>query len=148
MAIPVQENCDPNKPEEALLWALVGLPGQQQAPLMVHPDVLRKWSKHLWELGFRHYPDLQTTEYHPPARGADQWLNGAGQWVPVGTPKAAHVTAPNMAELTRHERARIIEQLYANGDLSHLIDLRELPVSTASENNAEHHRAEGEGEES
>lgn len=137
MAIPLHENLDPTKPEEAFLWALVGLPGQQRAPLMVHPDVLRKWSKHLWELGFRHYPDLQVNEYHPPARGHGQWLNGSGDWLPKGTPRAAHSTAPNMTELTHHERARIIEQLRVNGDLDHLAELLELPAATASEGHAD-----------
>ncbi|MFE3984781.1 DUF2744 domain-containing protein [Nocardia tengchongensis] len=148
MAIPLYQNCDQSKPEEAFIWALVGLPGQQRAPLVVHPDVLRKWSKHLWELGVRHYPDLQTKEYHHPARGAGQWMNGAGQWQPTGTPMPAHSTAPNMAELTAHERARMIEQLRANGDLEHLVDPRELPVSTASESYADDDRVVGAGEQS
>lgn len=148
MAIPLHENSDPSKPEDAFTWALVGLPGQRRAPLMVHPDVLRKWSKHLWELGFRHYPDLQTKEYHHPPRGAGQWLGGAGDWLPIGTPRAAHSTAPNMAELTAHERARIIEALRANGDLAHLVDPRELPDGTASESYADDDRVGGEGEES
>lgn len=133
MAIPLHEHSNPNKPDEAFLWALVGLPGQQRAPLMVHPDVLRKWSKHLWDLGFRHYPELQTKEYHPPARGIDQWFNGSGDWLPAGTPKAAHSTAPNMAELTVHERGRIIEALHANGDLAHLVERSALPGEHAVE---------------
>ncbi|WP_225725453.1 MULTISPECIES: DUF2744 domain-containing protein [unclassified Nocardia] len=146
MTIPLHENCNPNKPDEAFLWALVCLPGQQRAPLTVHPDVLRKWSKHLWELGFRHYPELQTKEYHPPAGGVGQWLNGPGQWLPKGTPKAAHSTAPNMADLTAHERARIIEQLRANGDLAHLVNPAELSRGTASEDDADAHPVDTEGE--
>ncbi|WP_019932353.1 DUF2744 domain-containing protein [Nocardia sp. BMG111209] len=147
MPIPLRENCDPNKPEEAFLWALVGLPGQQRAPLTVHPDVLRKWSKHLWELGFRHYPDLQANEYHPPARGVGQWFEGAGRWLPTGTPRVARSTAPNLTELTAHESALIIEQLRANGDLDHLVDPAELPGNTAAEGTAAPDRdADAEGD--
>lgn len=70
MPIPLHEDCDPDDPYEAFVWALVGLPGPRNSPLLVHPDVLRQWSKHLWDLGFRHYPDEQTKQFHPPARGS------------------------------------------------------------------------------
>jgi hypothetical protein len=137
MSIPMFEDCDPTDPHDAFTWALVGLPGPRNAPMMVHPHVLRQWSKHLWELGFRHEPEQQTKEYHPPARGGDHWLNGSGRWVPKGTPRPAPVAAPDMSQLTADERAHVVEQLRGHGALAHLVDRRDLPVDTATVATAE-----------
>ncbi|MBF6449033.1 MULTISPECIES: phage gene 29 protein family protein [Nocardia] len=132
MSIPTYDDCDPNNPHEAFTWALVGLPGPRNAPLMVHPDVLRQWSKHLWDLGFRHDPQAQTKEYHHPARGVTHWLNGSGRWVPAGTPAPAEVSAPDMAQLTADERAHVVQQLRESGELAHLVDARDLPPNLAT----------------
>lgn len=133
MSIPQQHECDPNNPEDAFTWALVGLPGPKNAPMIVHPMVLRQWSKHLWDLGFRHYPEEQTKEYHPPVRGTHHWLNAAGSWVEKGTPRPARVTAPNVAALTPEERADLVEQLHHHGDLSHLVNNQSTQVDPAGE---------------
>ncbi|MEU2033588.1 phage gene 29 protein family protein [Nocardia amamiensis] len=132
MPIPLHEDCDPNDPHEAFTWALVGLPGPRNSPLLVHPDVLRKWSKHLWDLGFRHYPEEQTKEYHPPARGVTHWLNGAGRWAEKGTPPPPEASAPDVAQLTPDERANLVEQLRESGELRHLVDVRELDANHAT----------------
>ncbi|MFX0581179.1 phage gene 29 protein family protein [Nocardia nepalensis] len=136
MSIPLYDDCDPDDPHEAFTWALVGLPGPRNAPLMVHPDVLRQWSKHLWDLGFRHDPQVQTKEYHSPARGVTHWLNGSGRWVPAGTPQPPQASAPDMSQLTAEERAHVVAQLRESGDLAHLVDMRELPVNLAAVNAA------------
>ncbi|MEU4648153.1 MULTISPECIES: phage gene 29 protein family protein [Nocardia] len=135
MSIPQQHECDPNNPEEAISWAFVGLPGPKNAPMIVHPMVLKQWSKHLWDLGFRHHPDEQTKEYHPPIRGHHHWLNSAGTWVEKGTPQPARITAPDVGMLTQQERADLVSQLREHGDLNHL-----LTRSTQAEAN-EHDRA-------
>lgn len=132
MSIPMYEDCNQDNPREAFTWALVGLPGPRNAPLMVHPDVLRNWSKHLWDLGFRHDPTQQTKEFHPPARGVTHWLNGSGQWLPTGTPRAPQVSAPDMSQLTPHERAHVVQQLREAGDLAHLVDRRDIPANSAA----------------
>ncbi|MFB7719330.1 DUF2744 domain-containing protein [Nocardia sp. NPDC056100] len=129
--IPLHEDCDPDNPSDAFIWALVGLPGPRNSPLLVHPDVLRKWSKHLWDLGFRHYPEHQSKEYHPPARGVTHWLNGAGQWADKGTPRPPETTAPDVAQLTTDERAHLVEQLRESGELKHLVDPRDLDLNHA-----------------
>ncbi|PXX52631.1 uncharacterized protein DUF2744 [Nocardia tenerifensis] len=131
MTIPSLDQCNPDDPNEAFVWALVGLPGPQNSPLLVHPDVLRQWSKHLWDLGFRHYPDEQTKEYHPPARGLTHWLNGSGQWAEKGAPRPAESSAPDVSELTPDERAHLVEQLRESGELKHLVDPRELDLNVA-----------------
>lgn len=86
--IPTVDSCDVEKPEEFALWALVCLPGTETsgAPLLVAPQVLSMWSKHLWDCGFRYHPDLQTVEYQLPEVSADApdasfWAQSAGKWV-------------------------------------------------------------------
>lgn len=134
MPIPLRENCDPNNPEEAFMWAFVGLPGPKNAALLVHPDTLRQWSKHLWDLGFRHYPEDQQIEYHPPTAGQDHWLaGGGGRWVPKGTPRSPQASAPDMSQLTAAERAAVVAQLQGMGALGHLVDRRALEDTNRAE---------------
>ncbi|WP_405164710.1 DUF2744 domain-containing protein [Nocardia sp. NBC_01499] len=131
MSIPLHEHCDQAKAEEAFVWALVGLPGPRNSPLMVHPDTLGEWSKHLWDLGFRHYPEDQAKEFHPPARGHHHWLNGSGQWLPQGTPRVHVPDLPEVTQLTAEERAHVVRQLRDSGDLAHLVDRQEPPAQAA-----------------
>ncbi|MBF6356518.1 DUF2744 domain-containing protein [Nocardia higoensis] len=126
MSIPLYEECNPDDPYDAFVWALVGLPGPRNSPLLVHPDVLRQWSKHLWDLGFRHHSDQQLREYIPPARGVTHWLNGSGQWAEKGAVRPPETSAPDVSQLTPDERAHLIEQLRESGELKHLVDAREL----------------------
>ncbi|WP_330185014.1 DUF2744 domain-containing protein [Nocardia sp. NBC_01503] len=122
MSIPLHEHCDQDTPEEAFVWALIGLPGPRNSPLMVHPETLGEWSKHLWDLGFRHAPEDQTKEYHPPARGHHHWLNGLGQWLPQGTDRVVVPDLPDVTAMTAEERAHVVRQLRDHGDLAHLVD--------------------------
>ncbi|WP_327139339.1 phage gene 29 protein family protein [Nocardia sp. NBC_01327] len=127
MHIPLQEGCDPTNPEEAFLWALVGLPGPRGAPMLLSPKILRKWSQHLWELGIRHEPSEQKREYHPPARGAHHWVNGAGRWVDKGTARAPRITAPDITMFTPEERTHLVRQLIEHGELKHLATPQHQP---------------------
>lgn len=125
--IPLQEHQDPDNPEEHFLWALVGLPGPRGAAMLMSPKILRKWSEHLWNAGFRHMPEHQTHEYHPPARGEQHWLNGSGRWVERGTvERAKRITAPDITHFTPEERRNLVNQLRAHGELDHLVDRGEL----------------------
>ncbi|MBH0775020.1 phage gene 29 protein family protein [Nocardia bovistercoris] len=142
MPIPLHEDCDPDDPYEAFVWALVGLPGPRNSPLLVHPDVLRQWSKHLWDLGFRHYPDEQTKQFHPPARGVTHWLNGAGQWAEMGAQRPPETTAPDVTQLTPDERAYLVRQLRESGELKHLVDARDLDSDHARVGSARTSQAE------
>lgn len=136
MPLPLQHECDPDDPEEAFVWALIGLPGPQNGPLLVPPQVLGKWSKHLWDLGFRHQSQLQTLEYHPAARGGEHWLGQAGHWVPLGTPMPPEITVPAVADFTPAERRDLVRQLQESGELAHLVDVRELAPDVAREGHA------------
>ncbi|QIS16590.1 phage gene 29 protein family protein [Nocardia arthritidis] len=122
MALPLQHECDPDDPGEAFLWAFVGLPGPRNGPLLLPPQVLAEWSKHLWDLGFRHHPEEQLLEYQPAARDGEHWLGQAGRWVPVGTPPPPTATVPSIAELSVDERRELVRQLQESGELAHLVD--------------------------
>ena len=127
MSIPVQSACDPDLPEEHVLWALVGLSGPAaNAPLIVPPSVLRKWSEHLYRCGFRHDPDLQEIKYVPP-QGPHDWITSAGgQWVDVAEDLPAELTAPDLAGLSMAEKRVLLDQLNAE-----LNPVGEAPVTEA-----------------
>lgn len=131
MALPSQEECNQNDPEDAFVWAFVGLPGPRNGPMLVPQQVLGKWSKHLWDLGFRHHPQEQMLEYHPAVPGSEHWISQAGNWVPVGTPRPPEVTVGSVADLSIDERRELVRQLQESGELAHLIDVRTLEPDVA-----------------
>ena len=109
---PTRENCDPNDPEEALLWMLMGLPGMRGAAMIMPVKVLRMWSKRLWDCGARPSAD-PTVFYHPPKAGDINPTFAAGQWketpyVPTESP--VDVSKLSMAmklELARQLREKV-----------------------------------------
>lgn len=137
MPLPMQHECNQDDPEEAFVWAFVGMPGPHNGPLLVPPQVLGKWSKHLWELGFRHFPEYQLLEYHPAARGGEHWLGQAGNWVAAGTPMPPELTVPSVTDLTPAERQVLVRQLQDSGELAHLVDVRDLEPDVAQEGSFE-----------
>ncbi|MEY8577205.1 DUF2744 domain-containing protein [Corynebacteriaceae bacterium 6-324] len=112
--IPLQQDCDVLSPQEHALWALIGLPGPgKNAPMVLPPSVLRQWSEHLWECGFRHQPDLQEIKYVPPA-SQQSWMAGAaGRWVNKDMVLPAKVTAPDISGLSQDEKRVLLERLAA-----------------------------------
>lgn len=130
--IPLQSECDVLSPEEHALWALVGLPGPgKNAPMVLPPSVLRQWSQHLWECGFRHTPELQEKKYVPPS-SASNWLAGsAGRWVSIFTVLPAEDTAPDISSLSMDEKRVLLEKLSA--------DIYPAAADTAGEDRAEVH---------
>lgn len=85
MDFPLRENCDPAKPDEAFVWMLVGLPGQNGAPLIMPVGYLRKISQRLWECGARPVEE-PTIKYRKPTATDPHWMTSPGSWVPVDTP--------------------------------------------------------------
>ncbi|MBF6332368.1 phage gene 29 protein family protein [Nocardia transvalensis] len=125
MPLRLQHECNLDDPSEAFVWAFVSLPGPRNGPLLVPQPVLEKWSKHLWELGFRHHPDLQTLEYQPPPTPEAHWLNPTGVWVPKGTATAPAATVPDISQMTVAQRHELIRQLQQSGELAHPVDRRD-----------------------
>lgn len=78
--MPSQASCDPDVPDEFAVWALVGLPGMNGAPLPFPVGYLRKVSQRLWDAGFRHHPELQTIRYKRPVMD-EHWLTSPGTWI-------------------------------------------------------------------
>lgn len=115
-SIPLQQDCNPNDPEEAFLWLLMGLPGlEEQAPMLLPPQILRKWSKRLWDGGLRWDPKFQTIKYVPPV-GQYHWLAGAGgSWVDIDADLPPEVTAPSLDHLSHAEKQQVVRKLREEG---------------------------------
>lgn len=116
MSIPLQQDCDPENPEEAFLWMFSSLPGlEQQAPMLVPPQIARGWSKRMWDAGARFNAELQTIKYIPPSSQA-HWMEGAGgTWVPIDQPLPPEVTAPVTDHLSVDEKRILAERFAAEG---------------------------------
>ncbi|GAA5081579.1 phage gene 29 protein family protein [Nocardia iowensis] len=131
IGIPSQDNCDADSPEEHALWALIHLPNVGGAPMVTHPDILRGWSKHLYELGFRHHPELQVKKFQKPAAGPQSQWNASTAWVPIDAPAPDTRVIPDIGSLTAAENAAMIAQYRAAGmipdptpDRDHAIELK------------------------
>ena len=114
MSIPIQSECNPNLPDEHVLWALVGLAGPSaNAPLVVPVSILRKWSQHLYRCGLRHDPELQEIKYVPPQGPQDWIMSAGGSWVDVSEELPAEVTAPDTSHLSAAEKRILLDRLSA-----------------------------------
>lgn len=110
--IPLQSNCDPNKPEEFALWAMVAEAGpSSHAPLIFPPAVNKKRSEELWKKGFRHHPELQEIFYIPPHSDANFIEGAAGRWVDKDTYLTPQDTAPRIDGLTPAEMKVLRDEL-------------------------------------
>lgn len=110
--IPLQQEAIPEDPERAFAWVFVGLPtANKTAPLMVGPDVMRQWSKRLWDAGFRHHPEHQTVKYFPPPASHNWIMGSAGHWDDISVPMPPEVTAPDLSHLSAQEKQIILERL-------------------------------------
>lgn len=120
--LPTQENCEPEEgsevdPKEIYQWALTALPFAGSTPLLIQPEARAQWSELLWNLGFRHHPELQTKKIRAPHRGQQHALNGAVQVVDINDPDPDPVTIPDPLAYTPHEQAVMAERLYHGGML-------------------------------
>lgn len=133
--IPLQQDCDPNDPDEAFVWLLMGLPGlEEQAPMLVPPQILRKWSRRLWEGGLRWHAKDQVIKYVPPS-SQFHWLTGAGgSWVPIDAPLPPEVTAPSLDHLSDAEKLEIVKRLTAEGYIPKPVQGPEQDVAEVRDN--------------
>lgn len=127
MSIPMQQDLNMNDPEEMFLWMFNGLPGmEEQAPMLVPPQVARKWSKRLYDAGARFHAEEQSIKYVPPA-GQAHWLAGSGgRWVPIGEELPAEDTAPDISHLSLAEKRELVKRLEAEGHIQHVVDVEFL----------------------
>lgn len=114
---PTRENCDPENPYQAYLWALVALPYQNGGQLAMPVDYLQFVSQRLWDCfgppkctqcGHVEGPKIK---YRRPTGLEPNWMSAPGRWVPVSEPDpvagapaeraAAGLIPPQQAELFR-----------------------------------------------
>lgn len=110
------EGEDPN-PRLVFQWALQSMPFAGATPLLVQPQVRPEWSEMLWDLGFRHHPDLATKRIVPPMRGQRNSLNGAVALVGVDEPDPAPEVIQDPATLTVEGQEAQLEEYRKLGRL-------------------------------
>lgn len=122
-SIPLQQDAADLPERDGYAWAFVSLPMQgTSATMVVQPSALTEWSRHIYDLGFRHFPELQTKKYSPGPSNENWFLGSSGSWVPMEEVLAPEVTAPDMSHLTLEEKRVIFERLSQ--------EFEENPVST------------------
>ncbi|MCF8610070.1 DUF2744 domain-containing protein [Gordonia sp. HY285] len=110
---PTVDNCDPNDPTMYAVWALVGLPGQNGAPLPLPVKILRLVSRRLWDAGFRYHPELRTIKYRKPRVGDPHFLSNPGTWVPIDDPEPGEEAAK---KLSPEQKAQLRERFGLDDD--------------------------------
>ena len=131
MSIPLQHDLNMNDPEEMFLWMFNALPGmEEQAPMLVPPQIARKWSQRLYDAGARFHAEEQGIKYVPPA-GQAHWLSGTGgRWVPIDEELGAEDTTPDISHLSLAEKRELVKRLEAEGHIPHTVEAEE-PLDTA-----------------
>src|SRR5512139_3572480 len=113
---PTRENCNPNDPYQAYLWALVALPYQKGAQLIVPVVYLQFISKRIWDCYGPPNPDWEPlSKYRPPLNGDPNWLTNPGSWVPADTPDADQRRPVEKAldNLLPAQQAEIADELWS-----------------------------------
>lgn len=111
-----QDRCNPDNPEEYLLWAILGFEWNDQ-PFPMAVPIAKAMSAHLKKCGVEHHPELQQIKYQRPYRGQQTMFNGSGRWVPVETPDLPAVVMPDVSQLTLEEQEVLLAQFRALGKI-------------------------------
>ncbi len=122
MPIKTLETSNMEDPEDHFSWALGLIPGIGQSPLIFPETYASAISKHLFELGFRHHPELQAKKWRRPYRGQQTSFNPAGNWVPMDDPDPEPVVLPNVNAFTAQENQAILDQYAASGMLDKTVE--------------------------
>lgn len=130
--IPLQSECDPTVPEQAMLWASMYVPVAGRSPMIFPRMIAETFSKHYVECGFVHVDHVrsmadengmvhvdqlpkQTKKFQRPYRGQQHLLNGAGGWVSMDTEDPDPVVIQDPASMTSQEREAVVERLRYRG---------------------------------
>src|SRR5699024_1509346 len=105
-----------NDPEEMFLWMFSALPGmEEQAPMLVPPQIARKWSQRLYDAGDRFHPEEQGIKYVPLA-GQAHWFSDTGSsMVPFDEVLGSDDTAPYISHMSSAEKRELVKRLEADG---------------------------------
>lgn len=126
--IPLQEDCDPTKPEEAALWASMYIPVAGRSPMVFPRMIGEHFSKHYTECGFVHVDYIrsladengmvhvdklpkQKKKFRRPYRGQQNLFNGMGMFVPMDDEDPEPIRIQDPAAMTVHEREAQVERL-------------------------------------
>lgn len=108
--LPVRELCDLDDPEEAFLWALLGLPDVNGAQVMVSFDHLRTISKRIYEVGGRLVAD-PVIKYRPPIAAPLTPFDGHGSWVGVDEPEPERdPLSETLAQMKPHVLKAVVDR--------------------------------------
>ncbi|AGK87507.1 minor tail protein [Mycobacterium phage HINdeR] len=149
--IPSQEDADMDDPEEHFLWGLRNLPMFGGSGTVTNSGFLRKWSEHLWKLGFRHTSWLrgladengnihisqlpkQQLKFQEAFKGPRHQYNNAACWVPIEAKPAAPTQIQDLSKVTLLEQQIYAEQLRRLG----VIPGERVPEHSAAELNEGH----------
>lgn len=105
---PLHSNCNPDCPEESYLWALVGIPKTNGAPMVV--PFMKMISAHLHSLFGP--PPPPRLKYRPPSGRDSNWMTGVGKWVPLDEPEPEKPTIQKVvAGMSQADRAEFAKYL-------------------------------------
>ena len=138
--LPTLETCNQDDPKECYQWAFIAMPFHGSTPFNVEDALRPEWSQQLWDLGFRHHPELMVKKFRAPFRGQQHALNNSGAWVDLDDPEPDPVALPDVTEFTRHEQEVIAEQLRQEGVIhaeKSVVDVA-VAVSAAAFDPSEH----------
>ena len=144
--IPLQSECDPTKPEEALLWASMNIPVAGRSPMVFPRMIGEALSKHYSECGFVHVGYIrsladengmvhvdrlpeQKKKFQRPYRGQQHVLNGMGGWVSMDAEEPEPIVVQDPVLLAQNERDAQLERYRY---LGYKIDAPEPDVGKAS----------------
>lgn len=130
--LPSQAECNPGDPEEHFLWALRNMPAFAGSGVVTHSGFLRKWSRHLWEAGFRHRDYLakladengnisisklpeQQIRFQEAFRGPQHTYNNAARWVKADEPEPEVFSIPDPRQMTVQEKYALAYMLKQEG---------------------------------
>jgi hypothetical protein len=134
MTLPTQDTVNWGDPTEHVAWALRNLPVVAGVGAVTNPGIIKGWSKHLFDAGFRHVDYLKTLadengnihvsklpaqkiKWFPAFRGPHSGFNNAARWADMDAPPPPVYRIPNIRELTQQENEAMLEQYREAGML-------------------------------
>ena len=143
--IPRLEDCDPDDPDQALLWATQYIPVAGRSPMVFPRMIAELISRHYTECGIVHAPSLarlanshgfihvddlpkQQKKWIRPYRGQQHPINPGGGWGPMDAEEEPPIVIQDPVAMTVHEREAQIERLRYMG---YKVDEPEPALETA-----------------
>lgn len=114
---PTYENCDQDNPKDWMVWALMAFPWLGDVPMPIDPMSWEDICQYMWDLGFRHHPELQVKKIIPPTRGPKHYTNQSARIVEMDHEQKP-IILPDPSEQTEEEQEMYIARLRETGALA------------------------------